>query len=74
MEEDDRFEGTYGVVEVKDGKAVKKAKWNAEVFLNREAIAYMRMKGRDEDIAICKIFDCIVHYNDHSHTQTAAWG
>lgn len=66
MEEDDRFEGTYGVVEVKDGKAVKKAKWNAEVFLNREAIAYMRMKGRDEDIAICKIFDCIVHYNDHS--------
>lgn len=65
MEEDDRFEGIYGVVEVKDGKVVKKVKWNVEVFLNREAIVYMRMKGRDEDIVICKIFDCIVYYNDY---------
>lgn len=41
MEEDDRFEGIYGVVEVKDGKVVKKVKWNVEVFLNREVIVYM---------------------------------
>ena len=61
MEKKIRFEGTYGVVEVKDGKAVKKAKAHNFRALNRELIAYMRMKKRDSKIAICKAFDCTVN-------------
>ena len=57
MEKKLRFKGTYGVVEVKDGKAVKKANSCGVISLNREVIAYMRMKKRDSKIAICKVFD-----------------
>ena len=61
MEKEIVFEGAFGVVEVKNGKVVKRAKENARIYLNREVIAYERMKERNNDIAICKFFDSVVH-------------
>ena len=61
MEKEIVLEGNYGVVEVKNGKVVKKAKQDARIYLNREVIAYERMKERNNDIAICKFFDSVVH-------------
>lgn len=41
MDKKIRFEGIYGVVEVKDGKVVKKVKLVNFRVLNREVIVYM---------------------------------
>lgn len=60
MDKKIRFEGIYGVVEVKDGKVVKKVKLVNFRVLNREVIVYMWMKKRDNKIVICKVFDFMV--------------
>ena len=70
MGEEIRFEGVYGVVKVKDGKAVKKAKPLGSWSLNREAIAYMRMKKRDSNIAICKVFKCTINEGHQPPTSS----
>jgi len=61
MEKEIVLEGGFGVVEVKNGKVVKKAEQDARIYLNREVIAYERMKERNNDIAICKFFESLVH-------------
>ena len=44
MEAKKLFQGSFGVVKVKDGKAVKRAINENDLSLNREFIAYTRMK------------------------------
>ena len=39
MEKEIVLEGGFGVVEVKNGKVVKKAEQDARIYLNREVIA-----------------------------------
>jgi len=70
MEKEIVLEGNYGVVEVKNGKVVKKPKQGGEIYLNREMIAYYRMKERKDDIAICKYLECLVCEGRSSPTST----
>jgi len=70
MEKEIVLEGSYGVVEVKNGKVVKRAKQGGEIYLNREMIAYYRMKERKDDIAICKYLECLVCEGRSSPTST----
>lgn len=45
------FRGAYGLVEVKDGKAVKRAVFENDLTMNREVIAYTRMGEGHKSIA-----------------------